>query len=98
MDFVLDELDLRDYFTGVLQAEDVSEGKPHPEIYLKAAALTGSDPADCIVYEDSPTGALAASRAGSKIIVLTTTHTRKEFEGIDGIDKFISDFTELNYR
>ena len=54
-------------------AEQVSLGKPHPEGYLKAAALLGQEPQDCLVIEDAPAGIQAAHAAGSRAIGVTTT-------------------------
>ncbi len=47
---------------------DVAEGKPHPEPFLRAAWLTGIDPADTVVMEDSFTGARAGLAAGMRTI------------------------------
>lgn len=47
---------------------DVAEGKPHPEPFLRAAWLTGIDPADTFVMEDSVTGSRAGLAAGMKTI------------------------------
>jgi sugar-phosphatase len=55
-------------------AEDVSEGKPHPEVYLNAAAALGAAPADCLIVEDAPPGIEAARAAGMPVIGLATTH------------------------
>jgi len=95
VNFVIDNLNLRERFQHVLHSESVVHGKPHPEIYLKLAALLELDPKDCIVFEDSPTGALAAANAGCPCVIITTTHTQKEFEGISGIIKFINDYEGL---
>jgi sugar-phosphatase len=55
-------------------AEDVSQGKPSPEAYLKAARDLGVEPADCLVMEDAPAGIEAARAAGMPVIAVTTTH------------------------
>jgi beta-phosphoglucomutase-like phosphatase (HAD superfamily) len=55
-------------FDTVVTREDVSAGKPDPEIFLLAAARTGVEPARCLVYEDSDEGLLAAERAGMAAI------------------------------
>ncbi len=47
---------------------DVAEGKPHPEPFLRAAWLTGIDPADTVVMEDSHTGSRAGLAAGMRTI------------------------------
>lgn len=94
--FVMNNLGLWRYFDSVLHSEDVTEGKPHPEIYLKVAADLEVKPETCLIFEDTPTGAEAARRAGAHIIVITTTHTAEEFAGNDRILQFISDFTEFD--
>lgn len=47
---------------------DVRLGKPNPECYLRAAHLLGVAPADCVVVEDSPTGARAGVAAGMRVL------------------------------
>ena len=64
------------YFDAVLTVESVTHPKPHPEIYLKAAASLGVDPTATFVFEDSPTGAAAARAAGMRVIGLLTTYGR----------------------
>ncbi|MFK4640551.1 HAD-IA family hydrolase [Paenarthrobacter histidinolovorans] len=51
-------------------AESVTRGKPHPEGYLKAAAMLGADPADVVVFEDAPAGVAAARSAGMRTVVV----------------------------
>ncbi|GAN02034.1 HAD family hydrolase [Mucor ambiguus] len=53
----------------------LTHGKPHPEGYLKAAAILGKEPKDCLVFEDAPSGVMAALAAGMQCIACTTTHT-----------------------
>ena len=52
------------YFAACLCGDEVVHGKPHPEMYLRAAEMISCDPQECYVLEDSPNGILAASRAG----------------------------------
>jgi beta-phosphoglucomutase len=73
VDFVLDRAGLRPYFDVVVDGHQVSLPKPHPEIYLHAAALLRIAPANCIVLEDSHTGIAAARAAGMRVIGLCTT-------------------------
>jgi mannitol-1-/sugar-/sorbitol-6-phosphatase len=56
-------------------AQDVKEGKPGPEPYLKGAATLGLAPADCVVIEDAPAGIRAGKAAGARVIALRTTET-----------------------
>ncbi|MHB9035569.1 MAG: HAD family hydrolase [Armatimonadota bacterium] len=48
----------------IVSIDDVTRGKPHPDLFLEAAARLGVDPADCVVFEDSDIGIQAAERAG----------------------------------
>ena len=50
--------------------EHVTRGKPHPDIYLHAAAMLGVDPRACVIIEDSPVGTRAAVAAGARVIGL----------------------------
>jgi sugar-phosphatase len=52
----------------LVTADDIAEGKPHPEGYLHAAALLGVPPADCLVVEDAPSGVAAATAAGMRCV------------------------------
>lgn len=92
VDFVLDELNIRSLFKVVKHAGDVVKGKPDPEIYHKVAADLGVDPKDCVVFEDTPTGAQAGSAAGCKVVVILNTHEQAEFDGITGIQRFITNY------
>ncbi len=95
VDFVFSEIDIAPYFKGVVHAGDVENGKPHPEVFLKAAKLIDIDPSECIVFEDSPTGAKAAANAGAKTVVILTTHKESDFENIENIIKFIPNYEQL---
>jgi beta-phosphoglucomutase-like phosphatase (HAD superfamily) len=68
--------------------------KPHPETYLKAAALLQVEPHDCIVFEDAPKGVEAALNAGMKAVVLTTMHEQEEFSAYSNILVFVKDYKD----
>ena len=72
--FVLDRAGLRPYFRVVVDGRQVIHPKPHPDVYLRAAALLEVAPANCIVLEDSPTGVAAAKAAGMRVIGVRTTY------------------------
>ncbi|GAA3135220.1 HAD-IA family hydrolase [Streptosporangium carneum] len=57
-----------------IYGEDVRRSKPHPEGYLRAAELLATDPADCVVIEDTPHGITAGRAAGCAVIAVATTH------------------------
>lgn len=60
--------------TVLVSAEDVASGKPSPEGYTLAASLLGVTPSDCLVFEDAPSGILAAEAAGAEVCVITSAH------------------------
>ena len=94
IDFVLDNLHIREYFSAIVSADDVSVSKPDPETFTKAAALLGTDPSQCLLFEDAPKGVEAGERARMPAVVLTTMHSREEFSQYDNVLHFISDYTD----
>ena len=60
----LDRMSLADWFEHRFSGHDVERGKPHPDLFLKAAATLGISPSDCVVIEDSPTGVVAGKAGG----------------------------------
>jgi pseudouridine 5'-phosphatase len=65
VDAVLSRFEMRPRFEFVLTAADITHGKPHPQIYQKAAARFGIDPRNMLVLEDSQTGSSAAAASGA---------------------------------
>lgn len=95
VDFVLDNLQLQHYFKGIFHAKNVSKGKPDPEIFEKAAASMNLLPSDCLIFEDSVTGAETAKRANARSIIVTTSHTEDEFRHFDNIIRFIDNYVGI---
>jgi len=62
--FIISLLELNDYFVTIIDGNKVSDPKPHPEVFLNAAAALGLKPADCIVFEDADSGIKAAKAGG----------------------------------
>jgi beta-phosphoglucomutase len=96
IDFVLDGLDIAHYFGAIISADDVKNSKPDPETYIKCAEKLGVDPADCIVFEDSPKGVESAARAGMRSVVITTMSDRDEFSQYDNVIEYISSYNKLH--
>jgi len=94
IDFVLDNLAIRKYFGALVSADDVAISKPDPETFLKCAERLHVQPANCIVFEDSPKGVESAKRAGMKAVVLTTMHEEHEFGSGNHVLMFVKDFTD----
>lgn len=57
----------------LITSNDITNGKPHPEPYLKGAAILGFSPKECIVLEDVPAGIRAGKAAGARVIAFKTT-------------------------
>lgn len=74
---VLDTLGFRKYFTAIIAAENVSHGKPDPEVFCKAADAIGLPPSRCVVIEDAQVGIEAALAAGAAALGVTTTWPAK---------------------
>jgi beta-phosphoglucomutase len=77
---ILKTAGLLNYFQAIVSAEDVEQGKPEPEIFLKVLAKLNSglsqriEPTDCVVIEDSKEGIRGARRAGMKCLAVTNSH------------------------
>lgn len=63
---------LQSHFPVIVDGGQVAHAKPQPDIYLRAAAKLGLAPADCIVFEDSPTGVAAGVAAGMRVVGVNT--------------------------
>lgn len=75
VEFVLTGAGLTDCFRTTVDGYQVAKPKPDPEVYLTAAGRLGVDPANCVVFEDSPGGMQAARSAGAHLVGLLTTLT-----------------------
>jgi beta-phosphoglucomutase len=94
IDFMFDHVPIKEFFSEIVKAEDISKGKPDPEIFLKTAQALNIPAENCIVFEDSTSGVEAGKAAGMKVVALTTTHTPEE---LNKADLVINDYTEINY-
>ncbi|HOI44336.1 MAG TPA: HAD-IA family hydrolase [Candidatus Aminicenantes bacterium] len=92
LDFALDGTSARRYFDALVDGDSVAQGKPSPDIYLKAAALLEIPPRNCAAVEDSFPGIQSAVSAGMKVIAITTTHPGDD---LGGADLVIDSFEEL---
>lgn len=85
---VLSRVGLRDRFGFVLTSADVTHGKPHPEIYERAAERLGVAPAEMLVLEDSENGCRAAVASGAVVVAVPGGHSRRhDFTGA----RFVAD-------
>ncbi len=101
---ILTTVSLRDYFRAIVSAEDVKEGKPEPEIFLKALAeLNGDTPdvpkiaaAECLVIEDSKEGIRGARRAGMKCLAVANSHPPEQLAEATAVVKSLEE-VELSF-
>lgn len=92
VDVISRNLNLRPYFDVIQTSDDVTHGKPDPEIYLKAMARLGVPPGECAVLEDSSNGARAGKRSGAYTIAVPSRYTRdQDFSFVDYVAADLKD-------
>ena len=83
IDLSLGLIGLAEFFSGIVTAEDVSLGKPDPEVFLTAAARITRPPERCVVFEDAHVGIAAARAGGMRVVGVATTHPAGELTAAD---------------
>ena len=78
VDIIFAELHWRTSLTFVLTGDDVTNGKPHPEMYLTAAERFGVEPKCILVLEDSGNGCASGVAAGANVVAVPNVHTREQ--------------------
>jgi len=96
----LEMMGLRPYFRDLVTAEDVSHGKPDPEVFLTAAGRIDRKPERCIVFEDAHVGIAAGLAGGFQVVGVAGTHPRESLIGahrvVDRLDELmVEDLTRL---
>jgi len=85
IDMSLGLIGLTEFFEAIITAEDVSHGKPDPEVFLKGASALGMPPGRCVVFEDALVGIAAARAGGMKVVAVATTHAPEELGEADRV-------------
>ena len=93
---IFERFDLNKYFTAKISGADLKASKPHPEIFIKAAELSGEHPKECIVIEDSTNGIKAAKAAGIYCIGYNSFHSKDQ--DYSQADLVVSSFEEISYN
>jgi mannitol-1-/sugar-/sorbitol-6-phosphatase len=75
----------------IVTADVVAKGKPDPQPYLRGAALLGLKPEECLVIEDSASGAKAGHAAGCKVLATLFSHSAESLEAADWIVRSLDD-------
>ena len=94
IDIVLRKLDLSDYFLGKVSGTELTNSKPHPEIFIRAARLAKSEPGKCIVIEDSENGIISAKAAGMKCIGFVNPNSGSQ--DLSRADIIVQSFKQLS--
>ena len=79
----------------LVTADKVTRGKPDPEPFLAGAALLGVAPAECVVFEDSPSGVSAGRAAGCTVVATTFSHSA---ESLEAANYLVRDLTEIRIK
>ncbi len=100
---ILGTTQIAPHFREIVSSEDVTQGKPAPDCFLKAAAKLGIPPANCVVIEDAQVGIDAARAAGMACLALTTTHPEAHLQNysriVPDLEKIsIEDLKPLVYK
>jgi HAD superfamily hydrolase (TIGR01509 family) len=93
IDRVFNRFNLNTYFTSKISGADLTESKPHPEIFEKAAVLGKTPKENCIVIEDSDNGIKASNDAG--IYVFGFKNPLSEGQTLENADFVINNFKRL---
>jgi beta-phosphoglucomutase len=94
IDFILDGLGIRTCFDVITGSEQISNGKPDPEIFKLTLDRLGATTEECVIFEDSYAGIEAARRLGARVIGIESTHSRTELIE-SGCPETIADYREL---
>lgn len=90
LDLTVAECGLAGRFAAIASLEDITHGKPDPEVFLVAAARAGVAPSRAVVFEDAPFGIQAAKAAGMYAVGLTTTRPAEDLREA-GADEVVAD-------
>ena len=93
---VFTRFDLDKYFIAKLSGADLKESKPHPEIFLKAAEISGYDKKHCLVIEDSTNGIKAANAADIFCVGYKSIHSKNQ--DYSKANLVINNFEEITYN
>jgi len=85
IDLSLGLMGLEPFFAEIVSAEDVTCGKPDPQVFLTAARKIGREPTRCVVFEDAHVGIEAARAGGMRVVAVATTHPPEELKVADRV-------------
>lgn len=95
LEMILKSLKLESFFDSVLASESVTRHKPDPEVYLTTIHNLQLQPKNCVVFEDSFSGATAGLAAGAKVVGVLTSHQEDE---LPVCSLYINDYQEMSAK
>jgi len=95
IEVILVRLGIREAFTLIVDGSEVTSGKPDPEAYLLTARKLGVPPDECVVFEDSNVGVVAAKRAGMYCIAVRNPRALQR-QDLSAADVIVDSFRELD--
>ena len=100
IDAVMEKHKLRELFDLLVSAAIEMPGKPHPEVFLRTAAILKVDPTRCLVFEDSFVGVIAAKAARMKVVAMPdrSEFDQERFGAADLKIRSLTDFTVETYK
>ncbi len=93
---IIKNLNLLQFFKVLVSSDDVSKGKPAPDVYLKTAGQLGVDPQECVVLEDAVNGVVAGKSAGMRVIGINIEDSIRAELLKAGADEVYKSLNELN--
>ena len=93
---IFKKFDLDKYFKAKISGADLKESKPNPEIFIRAANLSGFNKNECLVIEDSTNGVIAAKSAGIYCVGFNSTNSKNQ--NYDLADLVISDLNKISFN
>ena len=90
----IEELGITNYFSSIICGDEVSRGKPDPEMYLKTLSNLKVSKNECIIFEDSIEGIEAARNADIKVVGVTSSQSSEKLKSV-GAFKTINDYTKI---
>ena len=89
----LDAMGVRQLVSVIVSGDEVTRGKPDPQVFSTACQKLGIPPSRCVVIEDAPVGVQAARAAGARVVAVLMYHPAGAFRGADNIVDRLGDLS-----
>ena len=93
IELVLDAMGVADLMSAIVSGDEVTRGKPHPQVFSLACTKLRIEPSYCVVIEDAPAGVRAARAAGAHVVAVLMYHPAEAFDGADCVVNRLADLS-----